>query len=122
WSPFHPAGARSRITRSISRAKLRRASASCDDSSAIRRKTDCYDDFQMLPNEATGEVVFLGGKDYLPLFCNLTESVKGKRIAFYNSANMPRFSGCVFRKFETTTRTNWHYGCANALLEGKIGL
>ena len=48
--------------------------------------------------------------EYVPLLCELTNGVKGKRIAFYNSANVPRFDGCIF---ETATRTNWHYECAN---------
>jgi hypothetical protein len=34
----------------------------------IRRKGDRYDDFRMFPNDIEGKVVFLGGKDYLPLF------------------------------------------------------
>jgi hypothetical protein len=86
----------------------------------IRRKADRYDDFRMLPNEAAGEIVFLGGKDYLALFCKLTESAKGKRIAFFNSANAPRFDNCQFKRFETATRTNWHYECAKALIGGQI--
>jgi hypothetical protein len=92
------------------------------DAYKIRRKIDRYDDFRMLPNDTNGEVVFVGGKDYLPLFCKLTENSKGKRIAFFNSVNVPRFQGCEFRKFETTTRTNWHYESANALIDGKLSL
>jgi hypothetical protein len=88
----------------------------------IRRKADRYDDFRMLPNETGGKIVFLGGKDYLPLFCKLTESAKGERIALFNSVNAPRFDNCQFKRFETTTRTNWHYECAKALIDGQIGL
>jgi hypothetical protein len=96
-------------------------SQSADDYK-IRRKTDHYDDFRMFPNDTKGEIVFIGGKDYLPLFCKLTENAKGKRIAFFNSVNLPRFEGCEFRKFETATRTNWHYECAKALIGVKLGL
>lgn len=88
----------------------------------IRRKIDRYDDFRMLPNDTLGEVVFLGGKDYLPLFCKLTEKIKGKRMAFFNSTDAPRFDNCKFKRFQTTTRTNWHYECAKALTEGKLSL
>jgi len=53
--------------------------------------------------------VFFGGKDYLPLFCSLTDTLRSKKIVFFNSASVPRFSGCTLKRFETTTRTNWHY-------------
>jgi hypothetical protein len=76
----------------------------------------------MLPNETAGDIVFVGGKDYLPLFCKLTESAKGKRIAFFNSASPLRFDNCEFKRFETATRTNWHYECANALIAGTLSL
>jgi hypothetical protein len=87
-----------------------------------RRKTDRFEDFRMLPDETTGEIIFLGGKDYLPLFCKLTDRVKAKRIVFFNSASPPRFENCIFKRFETTTRTNWHYECANEFLAGRVRL
>jgi hypothetical protein len=96
-------------------------SQSADDYK-IRRRADRYDDFRMIPNDTTREIVFLGGKDYLPLFCSLSENVKGKRIAFFNSVNAPHFGNCVFKRFETTTRTNWHYECASALIAGKLSV
>ena len=34
-------------------------------------------------------IVFLGGKDYLPLFCRLTTTLKGRKTVFFNSANRP---------------------------------
>jgi hypothetical protein len=36
--------------------------------------------------------------------------------------NAPHFGDCVFKRFETTTRTNWHYECANALIAGKLSV
>jgi hypothetical protein len=85
-----------------------------------RRKTDRYDDFRMLPAETEEHVVFLGGKDYLPLFCALTAAICAPKTVFSNSANAPSVSGCNLRRFETSTRTNWHYECANALIDGAI--
>jgi hypothetical protein len=41
-----------------------------------RRMKDRYCDFQMLPNDVAEDVVFLGGKDYLPLFCKLTADLQ----------------------------------------------
>lgn len=81
-----------------------------------RRKSDCYQDFCMLPVDLAEEIVFFGGKDYLPLFCSLTGRVRGKKRVFYNSARAPQAPGCALERFETKTRTNWHYECATAFL------
>jgi hypothetical protein len=85
-----------------------------------RRKTDHYDDFCMLPANTEDEIVFFGGKDYVPLFCSLTAGVRTKKTVFYNSAQPPRATGCALKRFNTTTRTNWHYECVNAFIEGSI--
>jgi hypothetical protein len=74
----------------------------------------------MLPDQVDQEVVFLGGKDYVPLFCSLTASMQNKKTIFFNSALAPDAPGCTLKKFPTSTRTNWHYECANALIEGRI--
>jgi hypothetical protein len=81
-----------------------------------RRQTDIYDDLRQLPATSTGEIVFLGGKDYVPLFCELTSDVVGERIVFYNSDTPPRAPGCRLERFHTATRTNWHYECARSLM------
>jgi hypothetical protein len=85
-----------------------------------RRKTDCYDDFRMLAHDTDEEIVFFGGEDYLPLFCSLTSAVRTRKTIFYNSAQRPQVTGCAIRRFDTTTRTNWHYECANAFLDGAV--
>lgn len=85
-----------------------------------RRKMHRYDDFQMLPDDTQDDIVFFGGKDYLPLFCSLTDTIRSMKIVFFNSASVPRFNGYTFKRFETTTRTNWHYECANAFIDGTI--
>jgi hypothetical protein len=84
-----------------------------DDAYKRRRKADRYEDFRMLPDETADEVLFFGGKGYMPLFCKLSAGVKSKRTVFYSSGHPPDAPGCVLAKFETTTRTNWHYECAN---------
>lgn len=83
-----------------------------------RRKGDRYNDCCMLPENTEGEILFLGGKDYIPLFCALTRGMKAIRKVFYSSRRAPEAPSCVHAKFETNTRTNWHYKCANALLDG----
>jgi hypothetical protein len=87
-----------------------------------RRKGERYEDFRMLPDQADDDIVFFGGKDYLPLFCSLTNAVRGRKTVFYNSQRVPEAPGCRLERFETTTRTNWHYECANALLDGALNL
>lgn len=84
-----------------------------------RRKKDVYHDFSMLPDDGD-DVVFLGGKDYLPLFCHLTAETRCMKTVFYNSVNRPDLpSGFDSVLYETRTRTNWHYECANALIRGR---
>jgi len=95
-------------------------SARNEDLYKRRRKADRYQDFRLLPEQTREPVVFFGGKDYLSLFSALTSSVKTRRTVFYNSATVPQAPGCVLRRFETTTRTNWHYECANAFIDGEI--
>jgi hypothetical protein len=71
--------------------------------------------------EEVEEIVFLGGKDYLPLFCRLTASLPVKKTVFFNSVDRPELpDGFSPLRFRTTTRTNWHYECARALIAGKI--
>lgn len=85
-----------------------------------RRVRDRYRDFCMLSGDRIEPVVFLGGKDYVPLFQSVTESIRRTRIIFYSSAEAPDAPGCVCRRFETRTRTNWHYECARALIQGAL--
>ena len=86
-----------------------------------RSKRDQYNDFRMLRDDSDEEVVFLGGKDYLPLFCNLTREYRGKRFIFYNSGSPPNAPGCTLIRYPTKIRTNWHYACARDFLDGRIG-
>jgi len=85
-----------------------------------RRKKDYYDDLCMLPENSDEQIVFLGGKDYVGLFSELTRDHKGERVVFYNSATLPVAEGCMLKRYETTTRTNWHYECARALVAGNL--
>jgi hypothetical protein len=84
-----------------------------------RKKTAAYRDFRMLSDETGEDIIFFGGKDYLPLFSALTDAIK-KKTVFYNSASVPQAAGCVLKRFQTSTRTNWHYECANAFLAGTL--
>lgn len=81
-----------------------------------RRKADRYDDFRMLPDRTDDEILFFGAKDYLPLFCSLTNAIRSKKTVFYNSARVPAAPDCQLERFATSTRTNWHYECATLFL------
>ena len=85
-----------------------------------RYKRDLYDDFRMLPDDTAKPVVFFGGKDYVGLFCELTNQVKSPRHVIYNAIRPPNAPGCQLRKFETTTKTNWHYGAARVFAKGRM--
>lgn len=87
-----------------------------------RRKSTAYRDLRLFPVDSDEALVFLGGKDYLPLFAALTHSARGRRVAFYNSMHRPELPGCTLQRYVTTTMTNWHYECAQALMEGRVGL
>lgn len=85
-----------------------------------RKKRDRYLDFSQLGTIDSEPVLFFGGKDYLPLFCSLTETARDQRVVFYNSRTTPQLSNCQFARYHTTMRTNWHYACAEDFLSEKI--
>jgi len=60
-----------------------------------RTKGDRYNDFSMLPDDSDEEVVFFGGKDYLPFFYNLTREYRGRR--------------CIILQLGFTSRVAWLY-------------
>lgn len=85
-----------------------------------RRKSDLYKDLCMLPAQVDDEIVFIGGKDYLPLFVSLTSSIQASKTVYYNSSQQLRVHGCRSERFQTNRRTNWHYECAATLMHGML--
>ena len=85
-----------------------------------RRKHDHYEDFAMLPTNARSPILFLGGKDYVQLFCALTRNTDSRRIVFHYSREAPRAMDCELRRFVDGPRRTWHYFCASALIRGEI--
>ena len=84
-----------------------------------RTKADQYADYCQLTDGAE-PVAFFGGKDYLPLFCKLTSAIRAERTVFYASGVPPQAPGCRLVKYDTTTRTNWHYACVKGFLAGGV--
>lgn len=85
-----------------------------------RGRDDRYNDFCMLPQDTREPIVFFGGKGYLPLFASLTSSIRAPKTVFYNSDKVPEMPGCVLKRFETRTRTNWHYSCVDAFVDDEV--
>jgi len=81
-----------------------------------RRRTDRYADFTAPGSDLDAPMTFFGGKSYVPLFARLTARHRGPRTVFYNSPEPPDALGCRPERFVTTTRTNWHYECADTWL------
>lgn len=88
---------------------------------ARRRKTDRYGDFCMLPSEPRERIAFFGGRDYVPLFVSLTAGTRTERVVIHNSS-MKEIVGCSLHRFETSTRTNWHYEAVRAYIREELQL
>jgi hypothetical protein len=89
---------------------------------------DGYKYFQQLSKRNEGPIVFLGGKDYLPLFNSLTRPLQRERVVFTRAEEagsaakrQPRYL-LEERPFVVAARTNWHYQCAQALAAGLISV
>lgn len=87
-----------------------------------RRRSDVFHDWSMIDGGSSEPLVFLGGKDYLPHFVRLTDQYQGPRIVVFNSITKPSHEGLTFVRYKTSTRTNWHYKAAKALLDGTLRL
>ncbi len=75
----------------------------------------------MLPATTSKHVVFLGGKDYVPLFRRLTDGVARRTVVFY-SETPPRVPEPEYERYQsaTATRRNWYYECAKKLVSGEF--
>ena len=85
-----------------------------------RGQRDLWNDLNRLPGGGEEPVMFFGSKHYVPLFSRLTKEVAAPRIVWHRSAVPPTAPGCCFRRYETTTRTNWHYECVDKFLNGEL--
>ena len=81
-----------------------------------RGPMDAYEDFGF-PFGIAEPIVFFGGRDYISLFCRLTEDAKVERTVFYAGSKVDA-PGCTLRRFGDPF-TNWHYQCAKEFLDGE---
>ena len=71
------------------------------------------------------DIIYIGGKDYLPLFYELTQNFKSRKIIYYHSINQPKphNGNYIYRRYypnNPNIRTNWHYELARKISLGNI--
>ena len=69
-----------------------------------------------------GPVVCIAGRDYLQLFCKLTESLDCDKLVFFTTNDPPDVPWCTPVRYGGKGGTNWQYRCARDLIDGKLGL
>jgi len=74
----------------------------------------------MLPPDANRPVIFIGSKEYVPLFVSLTSTLTAPRTLFYRSNTEPEAPRCKIVRYHTPRLTNWQYGCADDFIDGKL--
>lgn len=85
---------------------------------ALRRSDDGWLDFSMLPQGSDTDLIFVGGQSYLAAFERLSRGYAGKKIAYHALSDAPVIPGVEMRRYDTTTRTNWHYELAHEMTVG----
>ncbi len=85
-----------------------------------RHKREHYYDINELPDD-NNNILFIGGKDYIPLFCDLMINYSGEKQIVYNSIKPPSIPhGFSLHHYQTDCRTNWHYQFADRLISGTL--
>ena len=90
-----------------------------------RLMRDRFEDFNHLLRDVNSEketICFFGGKAYLPLYYSLTQNLPGRKVIFHKASNPLKVSGYDYLPYKTNRSTNWHYGCAEDFVEGKLNL
>ena len=82
---------------------------------SIRQRSQSWQDFNMLPSDVQDPLIFIGGRRYLEAFAQASRTYAGPRIAYFNSVDETALPGVEMRRFETSTKTNWHYELVAAL-------
>jgi len=98
-----------------------------------RRNDDEYRDFNQFAESVKEDdaIYFFGGKDYLPLYYQLTWNLPGTTVIYYWGkkpviGDEPRKHNYKFRECPVTKKEcpsifarNWYYICAKAFVKGK---
>jgi hypothetical protein len=86
-----------------------------------RGSRDRFQDFHHLQDSGISPdetIYFFGGKDYLPLFYALTQSIAARKVIYYAQDNPDRCPG--YEYFSYPRSTNWHYSCVRDFMECKV--
>ena len=81
-----------------------------------------FNDLCPIPEGLEGPIVFFGGKDYLPLFCKLTESSDLLKVVFHigkRPSLPPGYKPELYVRTDSGQGT-WYFQCASDFIEGKI--
>lgn len=93
-----------------------------------RSVRDRFADFNHLRAAPGAPIVFLGGKDYLPLFHALTHPLAAKRIIPFRcapadtSSAVRREGDVTWIPYRTPRCTNWHYSCVEDICRDPASL
>jgi hypothetical protein len=82
-----------------------------------RRPHDRFQDFNQLTITSDDHIIFLGGKNYRDYFEAFTADAIATKTIYYNSDYIFPRRGFDYKLFETARKTNWHYSCADELVE-----
>ena len=85
-------------------------------------KDGFYRHYNMLPDDAGDPVVFFGRDECIPLFCDLTGKILGKRYAFYKG-DRPDAPCCELREFRPSdSNPIWYYETARKFIENGMSM
>jgi hypothetical protein len=88
---------------------------------ARRKWKDNYGwfDFNHLKEDAKNKtfdsnsvISLFAGSDYVPPFCDMTQSIPNKKEILYKSQNIMQRQGFEYIYYNTPLKTNWHYKAA----------
>lgn len=84
-----------------------------------------YLDFNHLDNLNDNEdIIYIGGKDYLPLFYELTQNLQNRKIIYYyGNITNSQYDNYIYRKYFPNNQNNqrkWHYELAEKIANGII--
>lgn len=85
-----------------------------------------YKDFNHFidDNEDNEDIVYIGGKDYLLLFYELTQHLPNRKIIYWKHKETPKplvnIESFSFRYYNINWNTNWHYELAKDIANGIV--
>ena len=82
-----------------------------------RRPHDRFEDFNQLTANSDDHVIFLGGENYRHYFQAFAGVTKARKTIYFKSSFVVRQPEFDYEYFATKRNRNWHYSCADELIE-----